>query len=120
MTAHALIQNAGPLWDEATRAPFLEALAAGTLPVEAFRRWLAQDYLFAKDPTAFQSILLAKIPRDCHKTLVGGLGALDKELEWFESHAGRSRLTSPFRRIGSAGGTQTSSCVASTPRPTPF
>jgi thiaminase len=26
-------------------------------------------------------------PRDCHKALVGGLGALDKELEWFEFHA---------------------------------
>jgi thiaminase/transcriptional activator TenA len=92
MTAHALVQNAGPLWDEATHAPFLEALAAGTLPVEAFRRWLAQDYLFAKDLTAFQAILLANAPRDCHKTLVGGLGALDEELEWFESHAGRLQV----------------------------
>ena len=89
MTAHALIQNAGLLWAEATRAPFLEALAAGRLPVQAFRRWLAQDYLFAKDLMAFQSIPLAKAPRDCHKALVGGLAALDKELEWFESHAGR-------------------------------
>ena len=92
LTAHSLVQNAGPLWDEATRTPFLEALAAGTLPVEAFRRWLAQDYLFAKDLMAFQSILLAKAPRDCHKALVGGLGALDKELEWFESHAGRLQV----------------------------
>jgi len=81
MTTHVLIQNAGSLWDEATRTPFLEALAAGTLPAETFRRWLAQDYLFAKDLTAFQAILLAKAPRDCHKALVGGLGALDKELE---------------------------------------
>jgi formylaminopyrimidine deformylase / aminopyrimidine aminohydrolase len=87
MIAHALIQHAGPLWDEATHAPFLEALAAGTLPVEAFHRWLAQDYLFTKDLTAFQATLLAKAPRDCHKALVGGLGALDKELEWFEFHA---------------------------------
>jgi thiaminase/transcriptional activator TenA len=60
--------------------------------VEAFRRWLAQDYLFAKDLTAFQAILLAKAPRDCHKALVGGLGALEKELEWFESHAGRLQV----------------------------
>jgi thiaminase/transcriptional activator TenA len=88
MIAHALIENAGPLWDEATRTPFLEALAAGTLPVEVFHRWLAQDYLFAKDLTAFQAVLLAKSRRDCHKALVGGLVALDKELEWFEYHAG--------------------------------
>jgi thiaminase/transcriptional activator TenA len=89
MIAHVLIQHAGRLWDEATRAPLLEALGGGTLPVEAFHRWLAQDYLFAKDLTAFQATLLAKAPRDCHKALVGGLGALDKELEWFESHARR-------------------------------
>ncbi len=92
MTAHALIENAGPLWDEATRTPFLEALAAGTLPVEVFHRWLAQDYLFAKDLTAFQAVLLAKSPRDSHKALAGGLVALDKELDWFESHAGRFQV----------------------------
>jgi thiaminase/transcriptional activator TenA len=92
MTAHSLIQNAGPLWDEATRTPFLEALAAGSLPVEAFHRWLAQDYLFAKDLMTFQAILLAKAPRDCHKALVGGLAALDKELDWFESRAGRLKV----------------------------
>jgi formylaminopyrimidine deformylase / aminopyrimidine aminohydrolase len=87
MITHALVCTAGPLWDEATRAPFLGALAAGSLPLDAFRRWLAQDYLFAEDLTAFQAILLAKSPRDCHKPLIGGLAALDKELDWFESHA---------------------------------
>jgi formylaminopyrimidine deformylase / aminopyrimidine aminohydrolase len=86
---HQLVRNAGPLWDEATRSPFLDALAAGTLPEDALRRWLAQDYLFAKDLVAFQAILLAKAPRDCHQPLIEGLAALDKELGWFESHATR-------------------------------
>jgi thiaminase/transcriptional activator TenA len=89
---HALIRNAGPLWDEATVSPFLDALAAGSLTADAFRRWLAQDYLFAKDLMAFQAILLAKASRDCHKPLIEGLAALDKEMEWFESHAARLQM----------------------------
>ena len=49
MAIHTLIRATGPLWDEATRSPFLDALAAGNLPADALHRWLAQDYLFAKD-----------------------------------------------------------------------
>lgn len=89
---HALVRNAGPLWDEATRSPFLDALAAGSLDEDALRRWLAQDYLFVKDLMAFQAILLARAPRDCHNPLISGLTALDKELAWFESHAARLRV----------------------------
>ena len=92
MIAHALIRNAGPLWDEATNAPFLDALAAGNLPADAFRRWLAQDYLFAKNLLAFQAVLLAKAPRDSHSLLIGGLVSLDREIGWFESHAARLDL----------------------------
>jgi thiaminase len=89
MAASSLVCNAGPLWDEATHSPFLDALAAGALAEDAFGRWLAQDYLFAKDLMAFQAIVLAKAPRDCHKTLLDGLTALDREMGWFEAHAAR-------------------------------
>ncbi len=82
-----LIRAAGELWEQATRSPFLEAAAAGTLPEEAFGRWLAQDYLFAKGLMAYQATVLAKAPRDCHHPLVSGLTALDGELSWFEAHA---------------------------------
>ena len=88
----ALIRNAGALWKQATTSPFLDALAAGNLPAEAFRLWLAQDYLFAKELMAFQAILLGKVPRDCHKPLLAGLTALDHELEWFEGHGQRLQL----------------------------
>lgn len=84
-----LIAAASELWRQATRSPFLDAAADGTLPEEAFRRWLAQDYLFARGLTAFQAITLAKAPRDAHRTLIDGLVALDRELEWFEDHADR-------------------------------
>ena len=92
MTAHSLVRNAGPLWTEATRSPFLDALASGGLAADAFRRWLAQDYLFARDLMALQAILLSKAPRECHKTLIGGLTALDNEMSWFESHAARLQV----------------------------
>jgi len=92
MVANSLIRNAEALWDQATRSPFLDALGGGTLAADAFRRWLAQDYLFAKDLLAFQAILIAKAPRDCHKPLIGGLAALDKEMDWFESHAARLQV----------------------------
>lgn len=84
-----LIRNAGPLWREATTSPFLEVVAAGTLPEEAFKRWLSQDYLFAKNLVGFQAIVLAKSRRDCHGPLIQGLAALDSELAWFERHAAR-------------------------------
>ena len=86
---HALIRTAGPLWEGATHALFLDALATGSLAEDAFHRWLAQDYLFAKGLLAVQAILLSKAPRDCHNPLIGGLVAIDKEMAWFESHAAR-------------------------------
>jgi formylaminopyrimidine deformylase / aminopyrimidine aminohydrolase len=89
---NSLVRNAGPLWDEATRSPFLDALATGRLAADAFRRWLSQDCLFANDLMAFQAILLAKAPRDWHKPLLGGLAALDQELDWFESSAARLQV----------------------------
>lgn len=92
MAIHRLIRATGPLWDEATRSPFLDALAAGNLPADALHRWLAQDYLFAKDLLAFQAILLAKAPRNCHQPLIEGLAALNSELRWFESHATRLQV----------------------------
>ncbi|MGB9606856.1 MAG: TenA family transcriptional regulator, partial [Bryobacteraceae bacterium] len=82
-----LIRRAGDLWKQATDSSFLQAIAAGSLPEDAFRRWLCQDYLFALGLTSFQAVALAKAPRDAHRVLIGGLVALDNELEWFEMHA---------------------------------
>lgn len=87
-----LIRTAGELWREATCSPFLVAAADGTLPEPSFRRWLAQDYLFARGLTVYQAVALSKAPRQAHRLLVSGLAALDGELEWFESHARRLGL----------------------------
>ncbi len=47
MTAKELIQSEAELWHEATHHRFLDGVREGTLPPEAFARWLAQDYHFA-------------------------------------------------------------------------
>ena len=87
-----LIRNSGLLWSEATTSPFLEAVARGDVAAEVFGRWLSQDYLFATELTAFQAVVLSKVPRACHRPLIQGLVALDSELEWFESHSRRLQL----------------------------
>jgi thiaminase len=42
------VVRSGELWDRATQATFLTAVANGTLPEDPFRRWSVQDYHFAK------------------------------------------------------------------------
>ena len=82
-----LVVGSGQLWAPATQAKFLSAIGDGTLPEKAFRRWLMQDYLFAKGLTTFQAITVAKTPRGAQKLLIAGLSAMDNELDWFETNA---------------------------------
>jgi thiaminase/transcriptional activator TenA len=86
------VAGSGELWERATRAKFLFAIADGTLPEDSFRRWLAQDYLFAKELTSFQAIAAAKMPRGPQKLLIRGLLALDQEMDWFETVAANRSL----------------------------
>ena len=87
-----LVVAGGDLWRQATQAAFLNAVAQGTLPAEAFQRWLVQDYLFAQGMARFQCIMTARAPRPAFTPLIGGLGALEAELTWFEHHAERLGL----------------------------
>lgn len=82
-----LVRSAGELWRQATTARFLEAVGEGTLPVEAFNRWLVQDYHFADALTSFQAIALAKTPRALRQPLLDGLVALEAEMKMFEAQA---------------------------------
>jgi len=76
-----LVVGAGGLWREATEAEFLSAIHEGNLPREAFQPWLVQDYSFAEGLATFQAIAVAKTPRPAQKVLIGGLSALDAELD---------------------------------------
>ena len=87
-----LVVGAGELWHEATEAAFLSAIRDGNLPREAFQRWLVQDYSFAKGLATFQAIAVARAPRPAQIVLIGGLSALDAELDWFEQNAQQQAL----------------------------
>lgn len=81
-----LVLGAGPRWTDATSAAFLDAIADGTLPREAFDRWLLQDRLFVRGLTSFAAILAARAPRDAQRVVLGGLAVLNDELDWFDRH----------------------------------
>jgi len=82
-----LVLRAGTRWKDATTAAFLDAINDGTLPAEAFNRWLVQDCHFADTLTSFQAIAIAKTPRRSRKSLIAGLVALDAEMDWLETQA---------------------------------
>ena len=82
-----LAVGAGELWDLGTRAEFLNAIGDGSLPEDAFNRWLVQDYLFVRGFAGFAALTVGKTPRPGQSVLIAGLSALDDELDWFEAHA---------------------------------
>ncbi len=84
---HRLVRGAGGLWRRGTTTEFLDAVGDGSLPREAFDRWLIQDALFVREFTRFAAVVAAKVPRHAQTVLIGGLSALDEELDWFEGHA---------------------------------
>ena len=86
-TESRLALGAGELWDLDTRAEFLNAVGDGSLPEDAFNRWLVQDYLFVRGFAGFASLTVGKTPRPGQSVLIAGLSALDDELDWFEAHA---------------------------------
>lgn len=83
----SLVLRAGTLWKDATAAAFLDSIGDGTLPPEAFSRWLVQDYHFVDALASFQAITTAKAPHQFRKPLIAGLAAIDAELDWFEAQA---------------------------------
>lgn len=87
MSPAQLLLRHQALWERATRHPFLDAVRDGTLPQEAFHRWLVQDYHFVAGLLRVQARFLAGAPRPDQKVLASGLVALADELDWFESHA---------------------------------
>lgn len=92
LVAATLVEQFSAEWQAATRHPFLEAIADGSLPAEAFEAWLIQDYLFVADLLGFQAHLLARAPRPTQAVLAAGLVALEAELGWFEAHAAKRGL----------------------------
>jgi thiaminase/transcriptional activator TenA len=47
--ADELYKAAAPIWEAQLKHPFVRGLGEGTLPAEAFQRWLRQDYVFLRE-----------------------------------------------------------------------
>jgi thiaminase/transcriptional activator TenA len=89
MTADSLLTRHSAAWERVIVHPFLEGVRDGLVPDEAFDRWLAQDYLFARILVRAQARIAAGAPLADIGLLTGGLVASVGELGWFEGMAGR-------------------------------
>ncbi len=69
-------RNAG-LWERMVTHPFVVEMGEGVLPVEKFRRYWLQDYLFIRDLVTVVALAIAKAPDfDAARRLSGFLSAL--------------------------------------------
>lgn len=57
-----LRQSNHGLWERMVTHPFVQELGQGTLPVEKFRRYLLQDYLFVKVLAKVVGVAVSKAP----------------------------------------------------------
>eukprot|EP00246_Nothoceros_aenigmaticus_P005135 TRINITY_DN16997_c0_g1_i1.p1 TRINITY_DN16997_c0_g1~~TRINITY_DN16997_c0_g1_i1.p1 ORF type:complete len:223 (-),score=31.86 TRINITY_DN16997_c0_g1_i1:264-932(-) len=86
-----LLHSHGDLYKFATHHPFILSIRDGTVNSRSFQCWLGQDYLFVRAFVRFAASVLLKCPDDKEHldTILGGLAALSKELEWFREEAAK-------------------------------
>ncbi len=71
-----LAAKAEPHWSNATSHPFTEAIGSGTMPEDAYRRYLIEDYTFITDLASTLGYLVAKAPGMRSKSKLSGFLAL--------------------------------------------
>jgi thiaminase len=76
------------LWASMAAHPFLVQSAEGTLPTEAFERWLVEDHHFVVGFRRFLARLIELAPTEqARDLLAAGLGSLQAELDLFRAEA---------------------------------
>ncbi len=85
-------------WEEATRHPFLDQCAMGTIQPLQFNTWLLQDYHFVTAFTRLLARILTKAPVAHFDVLLSGLHALQDELNWFREKAVERKLSLDVER----------------------
>ncbi|QFT29786.1 Thiaminase-2 [Labrenzia sp. THAF82] len=71
-----LVARAEPFWSAATEHPFTRAIGDGSMPDEAYTRYLIEDYTFVTDLASTLGYLVAKAPRMQSKTQLSAFLAL--------------------------------------------
>lgn len=91
--ADDLVAGEAGLWARLASHPFVVAVGDGTLPAEAFDRWLVADHAFVVGYRRFVAQLVAAAPDEpARDLLAGSLAALQGELDLFRSQAAARRL----------------------------
>ena len=49
-------------WERVVTHPLVQELGDGTLPIDKFRAYFVQDYIFVKDLVAVMGLMIAKSP----------------------------------------------------------
>lgn len=57
-----LRQAAQPVWDQVLVHPYIKELKAGTLPVETFRFYVQQDWLYLQEFTRAAAVIAGRVP----------------------------------------------------------
>lgn len=83
-SVRALADTDPQRWHCATRHPFLTGARDGTLPPDAFDRWLEQDRHFVEHLARAWSRIAVTAPRDDLSLLADGISAFTAEMVWFE------------------------------------
>lgn len=87
-TARHLLDTNRGLWRRLATHPFVQQTADGTLPDEAFRRWLAQDHAFVVSFRRFLGRLVDLAPDETAGDLLGrSFAPLEVELDLFRREA---------------------------------
>jgi len=92
LTCASLLETYPEVWKNAIEHPFLQECQAGTIQPAQFNTWLVQDYLFALECTRMVARLLSLSPPDHFNVLLGGLGAIKDEIQWFRENAAKRQL----------------------------
>jgi thiaminase len=93
VTTQSLLRKYSAQWDAAVRHPFVSACGDGDVYPGDFDMWVAQDYLFVLQFSRMAGRLLGAAP-NVHliDLLLGGLAALQAELQWFRGLASRRNI----------------------------
>nr|KYP57892.1 Seed maturation protein PM36 [Cajanus cajan] len=82
------------LYNGATRHPLILSIRDGTINIDCFKTWLAQDYLFVRAFVPFAASLLIKAWKESDESgdvevILGGMASLEDEISWFKREANK-------------------------------
>lgn len=91
-----LLRESEKLWQAMVEHPFVQELAAGTLPKAKFDFWVQQDYLYVIEFRRLLGLAIVAVPaesEDVRDTLIAALAGLGSELALFRDYAANNNLS---------------------------